>query len=258
MSACRTFSLPVLHKPSCEPFSVDERLHPSVHTMSGAEAFAVIGLISSIITVVDTTRQVYDAATNVAGLHEAFRLASQKLPLVLDILIDCQKIAKQAQDQFKNETDVIRRRELEQSAEAVRPIVMQCQKSAEELQTLFEKVFTGDGANWFERYRKAVTAVLGKKSKVEHLMSDILNSLQLLQAKQIFKEAVAQHSTDLGEAIQEMSDIQSSLPEEDARYNQSGSGPMNINGSTDTQNNYTQSGRNNTQNFGGQTQYLAK
>ncbi|WPH00629.1 Hypothetical protein R9X50_00345900 [Acrodontium crateriforme] len=226
--------------------------------MSGAEAFAVIGLISSIITIIDTTRQVYDAATNAEGLHEAFHLVSQKLPLVLDILIDCRRISEQKQDQFKQETDVIRKRELEKSAEAVRPVVEQCKQSAKELQEIFGKVFTGDGANWFERYRKAASAVFGKKGRVEDLMSDMLDSLQLLQAKQIFRDAVSQHSSELVEAIQELSEVASSLPEEDGRYKHSGSGPMNVNASTGTQNNYNQSGRNNTQNFGGQTQHFAK
>jgi hypothetical protein len=60
--------------------------------MSGAEAAAVVGLIASIITVVETSKKLYDASHDVKGLHEAFRDVAQNIPLVLDILRDCQAI----------------------------------------------------------------------------------------------------------------------------------------------------------------------
>lgn len=41
--------------------------------MSGAEGIAVLGVIASIITIIDGTKKVYDAATNPQGLPEAFR-----------------------------------------------------------------------------------------------------------------------------------------------------------------------------------------
>ena len=50
--------------------------------MSGAEAIAILGVISSIISIVDGTKQVYDAATNAQGLLEAFREVDARLPIV--------------------------------------------------------------------------------------------------------------------------------------------------------------------------------
>ena len=54
--------------------------------MSGAEFIAVTSVISSIIAIVDGIKQVVDAASEVEGLPKAFRQASNKLPLVSNIL----------------------------------------------------------------------------------------------------------------------------------------------------------------------------
>ena len=59
--------------------------------MSGAETVVVLGVISSIITIIDTTKTVYDTATNKTGLPEAFRECAGKLPLVKNILEDIEK-----------------------------------------------------------------------------------------------------------------------------------------------------------------------
>lgn len=54
--------------------------------MSGAEAIAVLGVISSIISIVGGTKKVYDAATNARGLPQAFREVADRLPIVKNIL----------------------------------------------------------------------------------------------------------------------------------------------------------------------------
>ena len=54
--------------------------------MSGAEAIAVLGVISSIISIVDGTKQVFDAATNAEGLLAAFREVAGRLLIVTNIL----------------------------------------------------------------------------------------------------------------------------------------------------------------------------
>ena len=54
--------------------------------MSGAETIAVLGFISSIISIVDGNKQAYDAAKNAQGLPEAFREVAGRLPTVRNIL----------------------------------------------------------------------------------------------------------------------------------------------------------------------------
>ena len=67
--------------------------------MSGAEPIALVGLIASIITIIETSRELYDAASNAKGLHEAFRAVSKNIPLVLNILRDCKRAQEQADDE---------------------------------------------------------------------------------------------------------------------------------------------------------------
>jgi hypothetical protein len=50
--------------------------------MSGAEAILVLRVISSIISIIDGTKQVYDAAKNVQGLPGAFREVAARLLIV--------------------------------------------------------------------------------------------------------------------------------------------------------------------------------
>jgi hypothetical protein len=60
--------------------------------MPGAEAIAVLGIISSAISLIEASQEIYDAATNAQGLHEAFRKVAENIPLVLDTLHDAKQI----------------------------------------------------------------------------------------------------------------------------------------------------------------------
>ncbi|KAK3613527.1 hypothetical protein LTR56_026567 [Elasticomyces elasticus] len=73
--------------------------------MSGAEAIGIVGLIASVITIIETSRDLDDAATNAKGLHEAFRAVSQNIPLVLNILRDCKRAQEQANEEHRTLTD---------------------------------------------------------------------------------------------------------------------------------------------------------
>lgn len=53
--------------------------------MSGVEAITILGLISSIIAIVDGIKRVHDTASNTRGLPEAFREVAARLPIVQDI-----------------------------------------------------------------------------------------------------------------------------------------------------------------------------
>ena len=54
--------------------------------MSGAEAGFVVGLISGVISIIEATKTVYDAAKDAKGQPEAFRQVAVRLPLVIEIL----------------------------------------------------------------------------------------------------------------------------------------------------------------------------
>ena len=134
--------------------------------MSGAEAVAILGIISSVISIVDGTKQGYDAASNTNGLPEAFREVAARLPIVRDIL----DLAKQ----HISEGDIN-----EKSCKAAKNVVENCQSKAQNLEGIFKKVIPADDASRSEKYFLAVKS-LGKGNRVETLMKGMLEDLQLL------------------------------------------------------------------------------
>ena len=214
-------------------------------------------MISSVITIIETSSQLYESATNAKGLHKAFRAVSVNIPLVLEILRKCKEGQEKADQEYQNTTNAVRKRELEDSANAIKPIVLACEENARRLQAIFEKVVPGERATWLERYSKAAQTVMpGKKHKVEDLMKGILGQLQLLQTDRFFEIVADEKSEDLTAAIEQLSATPASLPDEDGRFNHFGSGPMDVLTGSGTQESNTISGGTNngqyitkTQNF---------
>jgi hypothetical protein len=183
--------------------------------MSGAEAIAVLGVISSIISIVDGTKQVFDAATNAEGLPEAFREVAGRLPIVTNIL-DKSK-------QHIREADVS-----DDSCKGVKHIVDACQDKAKKLDHLFHKVIPGDSASRRERYFSAVKT-LGKGNEVEKLMKGMLEDIQLLACERGIKIATKVQQEQIAKAITEVAAVPLSVPEDAASFtaNYSGSGTQN-------------------------------
>jgi hypothetical protein len=161
--------------------------------MSGAEAIAVLGLISSIIAIVDGTKKVYDAAANAEGLPKAFREVAGRLPIVRNILDS----AKQYID--KGDID-------EDSCKAVKHVVDACEKKAKKLDELFRKAIPADGAPRAERYFSAVITV-GKGSQVEVLMKRMLEDVQLLANNHGMKTVTETQLEQVAQAITEVSTV---------------------------------------------------
>ena len=133
--------------------------------MSGAEFIAVAGVISSIIAIVDGIKQVVEAASEVEGIPKAFRQASNKLPLISDIL-----------EATKHNFEADNVSGVEKS---VALVVDDCKDKWKTLNDLFDRVIPEGKASRVERYHSAVKT-LGKGGKVESLMKGILEDIQLL------------------------------------------------------------------------------
>jgi hypothetical protein len=193
--------------------------------MSGAEAITVVGLISSIITIIETSKKLYDASNDAKGLHEAFRDVGQNLPLVLDILRDCNALQRQVDQELRATSDITSKRELEKSSDATKTIMEDCRNKAKSLEEIFEKVLPGDDAGRAERYLKAARSLKpGRTEKVEDLMKGILKQLQMLQS-----------------AVDRLSELGPSLPD-DGKFVHTGSGALYAHTGSGVQNNYNQSG----------------
>jgi hypothetical protein len=94
--------------------------------MSGAEAAFVVGLISGVISIIEATKTVYDAAKDAKGQPEVFRQAAARLPLVIEILHSAEERA-----QALHET----------AQEALEPILESCKAKAETLKKFSKRLF---------------------------------------------------------------------------------------------------------------------
>lgn len=182
--------------------------------MSGAE---VLGIISAVISIVEATIKVYNAAKDEVGLPPNFKTVATKLPLISKLLEDAERYVENGAD--------------EGLASTFTPIVTDCKVKATQLQQLFEKVIAAEGDSRFERYVKAARTI-GKGGRVETLMKAVLENLQLLMAK--FPQAAVSRrgQESLTAAIEDVSMIEPSLPNgfEDAQtFANYGSGAQNVN-----------------------------
>jgi hypothetical protein len=167
--------------------------------MSGAEAILVLGVVSSVIAVVDGAKQVYDAAANAEGLPEAFREVAERLPIVQNILASAEK--------HISDGDID-----ENSCKAMKPVIERCGKRAENLDKLFRKVIPPGDASRPERYLKAVRT-LGKGGKVETLMMGMLEDTQLLASDYGLQAFTKDQIEQIAKALKEVSDIKISVPD---------------------------------------------
>jgi hypothetical protein len=210
--------------------------------MSGAEVALVLGIISSVISVIEASQKVFDAAKDTKGLHEAFRKVAENVPLVLGTLRAAEEVQKKMEAEWQSSDDSAKKQAIETTSKEIEPVFETCEANARALRDIFEKVVPGNEATRVERYRKALKTVLpGKKHKVEGLMQEILEKLQLLHTHHYFKTAV--DVLKIGAGIEELCTVESSDPDEsNAKYVNSGSGPQNIHSGSGKQFNNTISG----------------
>jgi hypothetical protein len=189
--------------------------------MSGVgEASLVLGIISSVIAIVDGAKQVYDTAEKGEGLPEAFREVAERLPIVRTILASAEK--------HISDGDID-----EPSCKAMKPVIERCGKKAESLNKLFKRVIPPDDASRAERYLKAVRT-LGKGGKVETLMRGMLEDIQLLACDYGLKAVTADQIEQIAKAMKEVSEIEASVSDSEfqgttATNNMFGDGTQNVN-----------------------------
>lgn len=196
--------------------------------MSGvAEAGLVLGIISSIVSIIEATKNVYEAVQDEKGLPKNFKKSAQKFPLISKLLED-------AEEYIKNTDD-------ESIKSAFTPTLEDCKDQATDLQELFNKVIPEEGDSRWDRYVKAARTI-GKKGRVEGLVGGILEDLQLLTTR--FPDVTTERGKDqLAKAIEDVAKMEPSLPdgfEQGPVYAHYGSGAQNNNiGGTQYNNNST-------------------
>jgi len=163
--------------------------------MSGVgEAALALGLISSIITIIDTAKKIYEAANDANGLPKAFNDVAAKLPLVTLLLEEAEA--------YTQRTDVDPK-----VCSAFSSILVSCRKNANDLQEIFQKVVPKGGAPRWVRYQTAARR-LGKGRQVEDLIADILDSLNLMSNVHSFPEAMQR---ELARSLEEVLEMKPTL-----------------------------------------------
>ncbi|KAI8710751.1 SesA domain-containing protein [Fusarium sp. LHS14.1] len=161
-----------------------------------------LSIIASTIAIVEAVSSTYKAIQHLRGLPDEFKEVSQNLPLAQDTLA-------LARDHLQGLT-------LDDSSKkAIQPVVSGCEERAKMLQDIFEKVEKGtknakDGSV-LDFYRTSLLR-LGKAHRVETLMRGILRDLNALATNQLFKTAT---QSQLEEAIDRLSNVESSVPDSD-------------------------------------------
>ncbi|KAF3020974.1 hypothetical protein E8E14_009169 [Neopestalotiopsis sp. 37M] len=188
--------------------------------MAGIDAPAILGVISSVISIIDGTKKVYDAARNAASLPEAFGDVANRLPFAMQIL-------DSSHNQIRNT------RLNERSCSAMKLVLNKCQDRAEKLDTIFQKVIPADETSRYDRYL-SVARTYGKGGRVETLMQGLLDDLLLLASEKGINAATTEQVNGLTAAIKDLSAIKPSLPDavfENTPYtnNNFGSGTMTNN-----------------------------
>ncbi len=157
------------------------------------------------------------AIKHIRGLPAAFKKVQDKLPLTENTLC-------LARDQLKD-------RKLDSaSISVIEPIVSNCHAKANELHEIFKEIEGKKAkADWpaISGFYYDYVLGLGKTHRVEALMKDILGNIQELALNQFFRLSTHNEAKQLEDAIEQLSDVDSSVP--DSFFRTAGpSGIMNV------------------------------
>ncbi|KAJ6142983.1 hypothetical protein N7471_002436 [Penicillium samsonianum] len=197
----------------------------------------VIGTISAVIALVETSIKIYDSAQKDIKLSETFKVVRRRLPVILHILATCKGNLEPRKDSIPEDV-----------GEALEQILDACEAKASNLRGIFEKIVPGENDTREKRYLKVLHR-LGKGNKVEELMLGLTKDVQLIVNHDAVKSANQQQNARLEDTINEIKSVSSVPDEEDSTMSfSSGGGPqtnninrgsgqqINNNGSVGTQN----------------------
>lgn len=139
--------------------------------MSGVEASYNVELISSVISILKVTKNLYDAARDTRGQPVAFREVAARLPRVIETL---DRLIVRAQAEALDEP----------TKETLKTILEPCHSNVKKLHKIFLDVVPEDADKKYIRYKKALSG-LGKRKKVEYLMEEILRDTQFIRSRMI-------------------------------------------------------------------------
>lgn len=139
-----------------------------------AEALAVVGIVSSIIQVVEFSTKVVerlnDFASSVGEVPRAFRHIQTELPLIIDSLRRVQAQAKSGSVEPA-------------TTAAVWPVLKDCQREVTRLQNILDKTVPSVGDSSWDRRKKAFQS-LGKDKAVQEIADSLSRYVRVLTLHQ--------------------------------------------------------------------------
>jgi hypothetical protein len=162
-----------------------------------------LSIITSTIAIIQAVSKTYDAIQHLSGLPTEFNEVSRTLPLAQNTLCLAQN---QLQGYALDEP----------SKKALQPLLCGCEEKARMLQESFEEVGsdaenTKDGSV-LNTYRGFLLR-MGKAYRVEALMRGVLEDLDALATNQLFRAATQEQIALLEEAIKQLLNVDSSVPD---------------------------------------------
>lgn len=126
------------------------------------------GLISSIITIINTSIQLYQAVDDVSGLPKSFRDVAGRLPAIQHTLEEALRRLAEGEEHACSNVGLYR-------------MLESCHKKATALQTILQSVIPDANTSLIKRCAMAMRAI-SFANRVEDLMQSILHDLQVLTA----------------------------------------------------------------------------
>ncbi|KAM0721363.1 hypothetical protein Q7P37_002287 [Cladosporium fusiforme] len=158
-------------------------------------ALSVIGVVSAIITIIDTIMETYKLARDAESLPEAFAAVNERMPVLRKTLSLIDSSYRGSEDE-----------------QAIQDALITCKTGLEDLKYIFTEVCSVDGDTMMQKYRKALrTLKPGRGARVENLFRRVLDSFLALQAFHVFKTLIP--FEDLNEVSNEMESVEPSIPD---------------------------------------------
>lgn len=151
--------------------------------MSGAE---VLGLISSIISVIDASLEIYNAVKDSSGLPPSFRNVASRLPAINLTL-------RKALDGLDADRS-------DDSVETIKSSLEMCKRRVEELEGIFRSALRPSDASRISKPLKAMRTIR-KADRVMFLKTGIMEDLQVLTASQAIQTATRAQIENLSETL---------------------------------------------------------
>ncbi|KAJ5125750.1 TPR repeat protein [Penicillium atrosanguineum] len=133
--------------------------------MSGLE---VIGGVSAVISILDTSIRLYNSAQHDFKLSATFKAVGRRLPVLRHTLETCKSHLELRKDTIPQDV-----------SEALEKILDNCETNSSNLKSIFERIVPCESNTWEQRYSRLLRR-LGKGNKVEELMASINEDVQLI------------------------------------------------------------------------------